>query len=223
MSFWKTLGKIGMAAAPIVAAPFTAGTSLSWLPAALGAGGAALGAASQGSAQNRDAKFSGQMDLEKLLMERDQQSQNMRISREQEGRASGTDAWRKLLASERILGNASGSSRPSLSPYSMAPRAASSSELQGASAMRDEVLARLTGGNQIPMPTERPLAVDPKLLDAGGGEKTAGWLGALLQSLGQMRQAQPGQGEVRTPPYNPAPVMSGGTYTRPGQRLEAVR
>lgn len=42
MSFWKTLGKIATFAAPIIAAPFTGGTSLALLGAGAGAANAAL-------------------------------------------------------------------------------------------------------------------------------------------------------------------------------------
>src|SRR5581483_3475643 len=49
MGFWSALGTIGS----LAAAPFTGGTSLSWLPAVIGAGGAAADALSQGRAQGR--------------------------------------------------------------------------------------------------------------------------------------------------------------------------
>ena len=49
MSFWGALGAIGS----LAAAPFTGGTSLSWLPAAIGAGGAAADAIAGGRAQGR--------------------------------------------------------------------------------------------------------------------------------------------------------------------------
>jgi hypothetical protein len=42
MGFWKTLGKIGSFAAPIVAAPFTGGASLALIGAGAGAAGSAL-------------------------------------------------------------------------------------------------------------------------------------------------------------------------------------
>jgi hypothetical protein len=161
----------------------------------LGAGGAGLGAASQASATNRGEQFSGQALLEQLLQQRDSQFQNQTIAREQEGRASGTDAWRKLLASQRTL---SPSTRPSLSPYSVGQRQATDTERQGASAMSAEVMARLQGGNPMAPVTQRPLAMDPSLLNAGGFEKTAGWLSPILAFLGQQKSQQqpPGTGPV---------------------------
>jgi hypothetical protein len=183
MGFWGTLGKIGGAIGGIAAAPFTGGGSLAALPAILGAGGAALGAISQGKAQNRGAEFGGQLDLERLLMERDAQFFNQNIAREQEGRAGASDAWRKLLSAQHTI---SPTPRPNVSPYSAAPRQATGAEMQGADALTQEVLARLTGGNPIAAPTQRPLSVDPKLLKSGWLEKLAGYGGAGLSAYGAL-------------------------------------
>jgi hypothetical protein len=175
MGFWGTLGKIGLGAAGIAAAPFTGGSSL--LPTILGAAGAGLGAAAQGSAQNRGAKLGAQMDLESLLMAREANTQNMQVAREQEGRASGNDAWKRLLLAQRT---SNPGPRPQLSPYSVKPRQASAQELEGADAMTREVMARLTGGNPIPQVTERPLEVDRGLMDAGTWERIAGIASPIL-------------------------------------------
>lgn len=61
MGFWSGLGKVLSVAAPVALAPFTAGTSLSALPAVLGGAGAAIGAMGQSSAQNR-----GEQDRQNL-------------------------------------------------------------------------------------------------------------------------------------------------------------
>ena len=197
MSLGSILGKIGMAAAPIIAAPFTGGLSLSALPAILGAGGAALGALSQGGAQNRDAQFSGQMDLAQLLMQRDTALQNLRaqadndytanqIAREQSGMATRGDAWHKLLAAQHTL---SPGAQPQLAgPYNIAPRQATDVERQGADALSAEVMQRLQGGNPIAAVTKRdprfdydPLStIDPRLLKAGKLEKLGGILSPIL-------------------------------------------
>lgn len=158
-------------------------------------GGAALGAYGQGQATNRDARFSGQMDMEQLLMQRDRDYFNQMIAREQEGRASGTDAWRKLMAAQRTL---SPGPRPQLSPYSVAPRQITDAERQGADAMTAEVMARLTGGNQIAMPTQRPMSVDPRLLEPGKLESTAGWLSPVLGAIGAGWKRE-----------QPVPILSG--------------
>lgn len=180
MGFWGTLGKIGAG----IAAPFTGGASLAAIPA-IDAIGAGLGAFSQGQAQNRGAKFQGQMDLEQLLMARDQQGFNNAIAREQEGRAGSSDALRKLFATGHLLNPGA---RPQLSPYSVAPRQASDAERTGASALQAEVLARLQGGNPIAQFQQRPLSVDPKLLNAGVLERIFGAAAPVLTALGAPRK-----------------------------------
>lgn|SRR5574341_1864314 len=185
MGFWGGLGKVLGVAGSAIAAPFTGGTSLAWLPGVLGAAGAGLGAISQGKAQNRDAQYAGQMDLEQLLMQRDRDYWNQLLSREQEGRAGQSDAWRKLMSAQRVM---SPGARPQLSPYSVAPRQATDMEREGANALSQEVLARLMGGNPIPMPERRAHAIDPRLLKAGGMERVSGYLSPILSYLGQPRQ-----------------------------------
>lgn len=199
MGFWGGLGKVLGAVAPIAAAPFTGGASLAALPGILGAAGQGLGALSQGQAQNRGAQFEGQLALEKLLMERDQQGFSNAIAREQEGRAGSTDAFRKLLAAQRV---SNPGARPQLSPYSVAPRQATGAELQGADALTQEVLARLTGGNPIPQFSAHQNVVDPKLLKAGFWEKLAGYGGAGLTALSAFKQ----------PPLVMSGVPKGGNY-----------
>lgn len=148
----------------------------------LGATGAGIGAASQASASNRGEQFGGQAILEQLMQQRDRDQFSQGLQREQEGRASGTDAWRKLMASQRTL---SPGARPQLSPYSVAPRQATDMERQGASAMSEEVMKRLQGGNQMPVSAPRPMQIDPGLLKAGGMEKAGGWLSPILSFLGR--------------------------------------
>lgn len=222
MGFWGTLGKIGMAAAPIIAAPFTAGTSLSFLPAALGAGGAALGAIGQGRAQNRGEQFGGQMDLAQLLMSRDVNQAHLEgqadrdffsqnLQREQEGREGRKDAFSGLMRASRVLNPGA---KPQLSPYSVKPREFSDMERQGADAMSAEVMARLQGGNPIAAPTRRGVNiaapnVDPRLLEPGMMEKILEWLGpsmtaggAIAGAIGNRQSPLPG---MPTPP----PVSTG--------------
>jgi hypothetical protein len=204
MGWLKNIARV----AAVGAAPFTGGASLAALPMinAIGAGGAALSAGSQASAQNRGSQFGGQMDLANLLMQRDfgrlglegeadRDFFNQTIGREQEGRAGREDAWRKLQSAQRTL---SPGARPSLSPYSVAPRQATDMERQGADALSQEVMARLTGGNPIAMPTRRdtsfqydPMStIDPRLLKAGKGERIAGWLGAGLSGASGLYRPQ---------------------------------
>jgi hypothetical protein len=188
MGFWSTLAGIGGA----IAAPFTGGASL--IPTIAGAAGAGLGALSQGMAQNRGQQYGGQLDLERLLMDRDQSYFNQRIQREQEGRAGQSDAFRKLLATSHLL---SPGPRPQLSPYSVASRMPTGAEQTGGNALLQQVLARLQGGNPIAPVTERPMSVDPKLLKAGGLEKLFGYGSAGLGILGALKpRQQAGSGAV---------------------------
>lgn len=199
MGFWSTLGKIGGAAGSIAAIPFSGGLSMAALPGILGAGGAALGAIGQSQAQNRDAKLGAQSDLEQLLLQRaqiDAQSDrdyfDQGIRREQEGRASGTDAYRKLLAAQRTL---SPGERPNVSPYAAPRRQPTDMERQGADAMTAEVMARLQGGNPIQAPTLRaplpPSAMDPRLMQPGKLESISGWLAPILGAAGQIKAKPP--------------------------------
>jgi hypothetical protein len=158
------------------------------VPDLIGAAGAGLDAISQGQGKARGDKFGAQMDLERLLMDRERNDQNMRISREQEGRASGTDAWRRLLAAQRTL---TPGPRPQLSPYSVASRQATGAEREGADAMTREVMARMTGGNPIPQVTERPMDVDRGLMDAGWLERLTGITGAGLGAYSRLRPQSP--------------------------------
>jgi hypothetical protein len=194
MGFWSKLGKIGLGVGAGAGALFTGGASLAALPGILGAAGAGLGAAAQGSASNRGEKFGGQMDLERLLLEREQQGQQLAIGREQEGRAGSSDAWRKLLAAQHTL---SPGARPQLAgQYSVAPRMATDDERTGADALTREVMARLQGGNPIPRIAPRPLEVDRNLLNAGGFEKFAGIASPFLSMLSKFkRQGDPEQDE----------------------------
>lgn len=181
MGFWSGLGKVLGVAGGIAGAPFTGGASL--IPTIAGAAGAGLGALAQGKAQNRGAEFGGQMDLERLLMDRDQQFFGNQLAREQEGREGSSDAFRKLLASARVL---SPGPRPQLSKYSVAPRQVSVAELTGAEALQAEVLKRLQGGNPIAMPTMRPSQVDPRLLKPGLFERIAGYASPALGVLSRL-------------------------------------
>lgn len=154
----------------------------------IGGAGAGLSAYGQSAAGNRDGKYAGQLDLEQLLMDRDKQYFDQSIDREKEGRAGLTDAWQKLLAAEHV---GSPGARPQLSPYSVARRQPTETELFGADQMKQEVLRRLQGGNPIAVPQQRPLSIDPTLLNAGTGEKVSGWLGAGLGALGGLRRRYP--------------------------------
>lgn len=209
MGIWSTIGKGLGIAGSVLGAPFTGGGSLGAIPAILGAGGSAIGAASNAAANNRGEKYAGQLDLERLLMEREMaqaglQGQSDRdffdqsIAREQEGRAGSADAFRKLMSAQRVL---SPGAKPQLAgQYSIAPRQATGMERQGADALSAEVMARLQGGNPIAAPTRRPVNigmpnVDESLLNAGGLEKAGSILGPILAFLGRSKTGVAGRPE----------------------------
>jgi len=169
MSFWGGLGK----------ALLNIGTG--GISGAIGAG---LGGLSQGQAQNRGNKFEGQLALQNLLMQRDQQGFQNSLMREQEGRTGTSDAWRKLLSAQHMLNPAQ---MPSLSPYALPQRQASDAERTGADALTQQVLARLQGGNPIPSFQQSPMTVDPKLLDPGIFERIAGYASPALSLYGARR------------------------------------
>lgn len=151
--------------------------------------GQGLGTFSQGQAQNRDAEFSGRLDLERLLMDRDRDYTTQQVVREQEGRAGGQDAWRRLLSAQRVLNPAQ---RPNVTPYAAPQRQFTDAERQGAEAMTQEVMARLQGGNPIAPITQRPSTVDPGLLKPSGAERAMGWLAPFLTAAGAAgRRTQP--------------------------------
>lgn len=149
----------------------------------LGAASRGLGAYSEAAANNRGAEFGGQALMEQAITNRDREFHTALINREQEGRDSGNDAWRRLMAAERTL---SPGPRPQLSPYSVAPRQVTEAERTGAEAMRAEVMARLQGGNPLPQIQQRPLAMDPSLLKPGTAEKVSGWLSPILSGAGRL-------------------------------------
>jgi hypothetical protein len=161
--------------------------------------GSALGGAAGSMANNRGEAFSGQMALANLLQQRDLSNRQLgmqadnaylgnQIAREQEGRTGQQDAWRKLLASQHTL---SPTQLPMVSQYQTPQRMPTAAEQTGASALTDQVLARLQGGNPI-APVERsnvasgfdPLSVvDPKLLKSGVLEKILGIGSAVAPGL----------------------------------------
>ena len=128
------------------------------------------------------------MDLQRLLMERDQQGFNNDVLYQREGRESQSDAARKLMASQRLM---SPSAKPMLSPYDTPQRMPTGMETQGMDALSREVLARLQGGNPLQRPTQSPMGVDPSLLKAGRMESITGTLSPFLSMFGpQVGRAQ---------------------------------
>lgn len=188
MGFWSGLLKGLGAAGAAAAVPFSGGASLTALPSILGIAGAGLAGASQGAASNRGNKFEGQLGLQSLLMQRDQQNFQNSIAREQEGRAGATDAWRKLLSAQHTLSPAA---MPNITPYAAAQRMPTDAERTGADALTAEVLKRLQGGNPIAPFQQSPNGVDPSLLDPGLFERIAGYASPVLTGLSALQQRPP--------------------------------
>ncbi len=164
----------------------------------VGAIGAGIGAVSQGKAQNRGEKLSGQFDLEQMLMARDSDLFNRQVGREEEGRTSGNDAWKRLMQAQHVINPGP---RPQLAgKYSIAPRQSTEAELSGADAMTREVMARLQGGNPIAEQRERPMAIDPKLLDPGMLERILGYGSMGLSAVGALRKPPIPSRSVPMPP-----------------------
>jgi len=162
MGFWSTLGKIGGGLGSIVAAPFTAGTSLAWLPAALAAGGTIAGGLASGRASNRGTAAALSVDQQRLALEGDQ----TRINQQAENRTERGDAWKKLLNADYTL-NSKGHTPATLTSQFTGTRALpsfgiartggpSEAVTQGATGLQSEVLKRLTSGSQLPGVTATP-------------------------------------------------------------------
>lgn len=210
-----TGGATAAGSAATGAAGSGAGGSMGWLGSLgkfaaqnvgdiVGGIGSGMKGASQAQASNRGTQFEGQSDLMQLLMDRDKQYQDMAISREKEGRAGTSDAYRKLMAAQRLLNPAA---QPNVSPYAAAARVPTDVERQGATALSDEVMKRLTGGNPITPVAPRAITgndaafrINPGLLQAGKGESLLGWLGSGLGAYGSLSALNDQRKRTTTPP-----------------------
>lgn len=96
MGFWGTLGKIASVAAPIVAAPFTGGTSLALL-GAIGAGGQVASAAAGAMGAGRQAENQEEMLRDRSRLDLYQQ--------QREAATKDRDAFAKQALRAEILRN----------------------------------------------------------------------------------------------------------------------
>jgi hypothetical protein len=183
MGFLSALGKIGGFAAKLLPIP---GAGL--IGDAIGAAGDMASAGSQAAAHNRGTKLDAQLYEEQANQARQQNFIDQLAQRAQEGRASGTDAWKKLQQAE-YLGTATEGYKPKngLPSYGFGPKAATESERLGAASMRDESLQRFREGNSIPeIKDPGQFRLDPKNLNAGMWEKLGGILGPGLSTFGAL-------------------------------------
>src|SRR3990167_10125209 len=102
MSFWSTLGKIGLGVGGAVAAPFTGGASL--IPVLAGAAGSMLSSGAQAAASNRGTGMEASLAEENVNQQRRSDFIEQWLAREQEGRASGNDAFRNMQRAEYLSG-----------------------------------------------------------------------------------------------------------------------
>jgi hypothetical protein len=188
MGLWSTLAKIG----GIAAAPFTGGASLA-LPAVLEAGGSMLSAGANASASNRGAQIEAAIEQERLRQQQQRDYRDALVQREQEGRASATDAFKKMQQATYLIhrgdynpATVTSQGQPmQLASFGFGPRASTETELTGSHALRNEVMQRLQGGNQIPeVQAPTPFTIDPKLLKGSIWEKLAGIAGPALATYG---------------------------------------
>lgn len=188
MSLWKTLGKIGSFAA----APFTGGASLSAIPVIDAIGGGASSAADS-MASNRGTQID--IEFEKLREKRQQEQDffDAILRREQERRAAGNDAWKKLQQASYIS-NWAPRPGPNVSPYTK-PLVAPANDIV-AMARTPEMWAELSkrAAYQDPyggeMPTRAPdfTGVD-KRRDPGFWEKLVGVAGAAAPIISSVATA----------------------------------
>lgn len=160
-------------------------TLASHAPDILKGAGAVLGAGSQSAADNRGANVEAAALTEQLNQNRQRNFFDEVISREQEGRAGATDAFKKAQQTEYVLNNTKDYAPSNgLPSYGFGPHAATDTEKSAASHLRNEVMQRLANGNPVPQPTDPgQFQFDPKLLKPGFFEKLSGYAAPALTGV----------------------------------------
>jgi hypothetical protein len=172
-------------------------SSLARSPEAYKAGANMLASGAETMANNRSASLDAATNQERLRQNQfglDTQRQNSMfdelVARSQEGRASGTDAWKKMQYGDYVA-NGGSEYKPAngLPSYGFGPHASTDVEKQGAEALRAEAMQRLQGGNPIDIPaypTTTPFTYDPKLTKGSTAEKLMGYGSAALGTWGAL-------------------------------------
>lgn len=189
MDILKGVGKI----AGFAAAPLTGG--LSAIPAAaLSAGGALLGGATDAIAANRGTKLDASLNADAL-----------RTQRQGENRAERDDAWKKLQQAAYTR-SSQGYTPPelrsdvldrtrTLPAFGIARTGGpSASVMQGAQGLESEVLKRLMEGSQLP-----PITDVNQASKMGGWEKLLNVLGPALSVGGAAKKTT----QPQYPSYTP--------------------
>lgn len=198
MGFWSTLGKIGSIAGPLVAAPFTGGTSLlgllgasapvaSAIGAGLGAAGRLASGASAQRAQDRGART--EFDLyNNAAYNRDMQSRTGQQNEQALLYAKARqDAERNRL---RQIGSADmlGSSRPPTDSRAVLSGAGYMSP-ETIALMRDRAMKALESGSDVPELAQMPAYRETQMAQPG---KMDSFLSALSMggtAAGALREA----------------------------------
>ena len=223
MSIWSRIGKGLLAAAPIVAAPFTAGTSLSALPAVLGGAGAVVGALGQGAAQNRGAQTAATLDrdviAQKAAAEYENAQQNrakLDLDQREEAARLQSDAWKKALQSSLAL-NWSPATRPQgVANISFVGKGIGEQGKTAAEALNRAVTLKLLEGEKFKDLPALERFTPSELPKASTWEKIANILGPSLSIAGKLVKSKQDDDEGTVSDYSPsphAPVQSSGLFS----------
>lgn len=178
MSFWSALGKIAAPIGALAAAPFTGGTSLAWLPAAIGAGGAALSSASGSMANNRGTSA-------ELTLDANRQFEDELLKREMEKRANRNDALKQSVFAS-LLSQYHPAQRPmgiSQSPF----QGLGDIGGQATNFAAQDALTRLKAGDQLPALQRPDLS---KFMNPSAWERILGIAGAGMGAYGALTSLQ---------------------------------
>lgn len=191
MGFWGTLGKIGMIAGPIAAAPFTGGSSLlttlglgakaaQGIGAGLGAAGRIAGGISSGRAKGR----ADEATLESLLASRNNQTQleRSRLALGAQGQRQGQLVGADLL----------GSMHAPTDPRAMKFASGSSVSPETIAGIRSRATNALNTGSDVPQ------LQTPQVPQAGKAD-------SFLNALSYGGTALGALGQLKPPPQTPMP------------------
>jgi hypothetical protein len=183
VGFLSALAKIGGFGAKFLPIP-----GAGHIGDALSAAGSALGGAAEASAANRGSQLEAAALAEQLNQARQAQYVDQQLARSAEGRASGTNAWKKMQQAE-YLANATGYMPAAGTPsYGFGPKAATATERDAATKFSGEAMTRINAGDSLLPQVVNPgrFQFDPKLLKASGFEKFANIASPVLTGIGAM-------------------------------------
>jgi hypothetical protein len=204
-----------------------------------GAAASGIGAATSAAANNRGAQVDAGLSeedrnqgRERLMLDNDQNAISAgnlnraatndyhvnSVAREAEGRSERNDAFKGLQRAEYVA-NRTGYVAPEGSrTFGFGPKAATADEKTGAAALKNEVMARLQGGNTLPtvekpsdfvLPSagrshlyDTPYKIDPNLLKQSIWEKIGNVAGPVL-ATGSSTGIFDGKVKPKLDPYEP--------------------